>query len=88
MAHDPISAMRGRTYEETLTIELPKIEGVIDGTDIPVRSGSVPYTGRVVISAGQMTVDLYYRDHDHNTNVALLWNDTYTLVPRDAEAAR
>jgi hypothetical protein len=31
MAHDPISALAGRTYEERLTIELPRIEGVIEG---------------------------------------------------------
>jgi hypothetical protein len=49
LAHDPVSAIRGRTYEETLTIELPRIEGVIDGAEIPVGPGSVSYVGRVVI---------------------------------------
>src|SRR5262245_27461390 len=54
MSHDPFSALRRRTYEETLTIELPRIAGVIDGAEIPVRPGHIPYAGRVVITSGKM----------------------------------
>ena len=82
MAHDPISAIRGRTYEETLTITLPRIDGVIDGTEITPKPGYLPYVGRVVIAAGKMTVDLYYDDRDARTRVALLWNGEYILVQR------
>ena len=81
MAHDPISAIRGRTYEETLTIELPRIEGVIDGAEIPVKSGYLPYAGRIVITDGTMKVDLYYKNDD-GAKIALLWNGEYTLVQR------
>ena len=84
MAHDPVSALRGRTYEETLTIELPRIEGVIEGTEIRARSGSLRYAGRVVIAKGKMKVDLYYDDPDDDTKVPLLWNGEYTLVQKDA----
>ena len=80
MAHDPISAIRGRMYSETLTIELPRIEGVIEGSEIPVRPGFVPYTGRIVITADRMKIDLYYNDRDENREVALLWNGVYTLT--------
>jgi hypothetical protein len=83
MAHDPVSAARGRTYEETLTIELPRIEGVIEGTEIPVRPGYLRYGGRVVITKGKMKVDLYYDDREDNTKVPLLWNGEYTLAPKD-----
>ena len=84
MAHDPVSAIRGRTYEETLTIELPRIEGVIEGADIPVKPGFLRYTGRIVITGHKMKVDLYYDNRDENTKVGLLWNGEYTLVPKDA----
>jgi hypothetical protein len=84
MAHDPVSALRGRTYEETLTIELPRIEGVIEGAEIPVRSGRLRYVGRVVITKGKMTLDLYYDDRDERTKAPLLWNGEYTLVQKDA----
>jgi hypothetical protein len=75
------SAIRGRTYEETLTIELPRIEGVIDGAEIPVRSGYLPYAGRIVITDRKMKVDLYYNG-DGGTKVALLWNGEYMLLQR------
>lgn len=87
MAHDPVSAVRGRTYEETLTIELPRFEGVIEGAEIPVRRGSLPYAGRVVITRGKMKVDLYYDDRDSNTKVPLLWNGEYALVQKGASGA-
>jgi hypothetical protein len=83
MAHDPVSALRGRTYEETLTFELPRIEGVIEGAEIPVRPGFLRYTGRVVITRGKMKVDLYHDDRDRNRKVPLLWNDEYTLVQKN-----
>ena len=80
MAHDPFSAIRGRTYEEILTLELPRIEGVIDGAEIPVRPGHLRYTGRVVITKAKMKVELYY---DDNTNHPLPWNGEYSLVQKD-----
>jgi hypothetical protein len=79
MAHDPISAVLGRTYEDTLTIELPTIEGVIDGSSIPVPSGHLRYAGRVVITDRKMKVDLYYDDRSDNAKVPLPWNGEYTL---------
>jgi len=87
MAHDPVSAVRGRTYEETLTIELPRIEGVTEGAEIPVRPGYLRYTGRVVITKDKMTVDLYYDNRDDNTKVPLTWNGEYTLVKRNTTEA-
>lgn len=82
MAHDPISAILGRTYEETLTIEIPRIEGEIDGSEIPVSPDKLPYVGRVVIMKDKMKVELYY-DDPSDTRVPLPWNDEYTLAPKD-----
>ncbi len=87
MAHDPVSAVRGRTYEETLTLELPRIEGVIEGAEIPVRPGALRYVGRVVITRGRLEVDLYYDDRDENTKVPLQWNGEYALMQKDAVRA-
>ncbi len=80
MAHDPISFIRGRTYEETLTIEVPRIEGVIEGAEIPVSPGYLRYVGRVVITKGKMKIDLYYAD---STKHPLPWNGEYTLVQKE-----
>ena len=84
MAHDPISAIRGRTYEETLTIGLPRIEGVVEGAEIPARPGYLRYAGRVVITRGKMKVDLYYDDRGDESKVPLPWNGEYTLAEKDA----
>ena len=88
MAHDPVSAIRGRTYEETLTITIPRIEGVIEGTEIPVMPGKLRYGGRIVITKSKMKVDLYYDDREDNTQVPLPWNGEYTLVPKGTAATR
>ena len=85
LAHDPLSALRGRTYEETLTLELPRIEGAIDGAEIPARPGHLGYTGRVVITKVKMRVELYY---DDNTKHPLPWNGDYTLVWEDRAEAK
>jgi hypothetical protein len=82
MAHDPFSALRGRTYEETLTLELPRIEGAVEGAEIPVRPGYLLYAGRVVITGRKMRVALYYEDRDGNAKVPLTWNGEYTLVQK------
>ena len=83
MAHDPISALRGRTYEDSLMIELPRIEGVIKGSEIPVPADKLSYTGEIVITKNKMTVDLYYENRSESNKVPLPWNDEYTLVQKD-----
>ena len=82
MAHDPISGLRGRTFEETLTLQLPRIEGVIEGSEIPVMEGKLRYTGQLVITKDQMKLDLYYDDPDDSVRRPLPWNGEYKLVQK------
>ena len=84
LVHDPLSLVLARTREDRFTLELPRIEGVIDGKEI-VRSGSYRYLGSVVITNGRMKVDLYFPDEDGRR--ALSWNDEYTLVPKESNRA-
>ena len=81
LVHDPVSLLSSSTREATFTLELPRIEGVIEGREIHER-----YLGRVVINKERMEVDLYYRDD--GTRRALSWNDDYTLVPKDTASTR
>ncbi len=83
MAHDPISLIRGQTYEETMIVQLPRIEGVIDGTEIPVPKDKLSYTGQVSITKDKMEVNLYYDDKNEMTKAPLPWNGEYTLVQQD-----
>ena len=78
LVHDPLSLLLERTRTATLTMELPRIEGVVDGSEIPVPPDKLRYVGRVVIANRKMQVDLYYTDRR-----PLPWNDDYTLVPTD-----
>jgi len=82
MAHDPISLIRGRTYEATLTLQLPRIEGVIQGSEIPVMEGYLRYTGQVLITKDKLKLDLYYDDPGVSARMPLPWNGEYTLVQR------
>lgn len=82
MAHDPISFIRGETYEETLIMQLPRIEGVIEGTEIPVPKDKLGYTGQVSITKDRMEVNLYYDNKSEMTKAPLPWNGEYTLVEK------
>jgi hypothetical protein len=81
LVHDPLSLVVASTYEETFTLELPRIEGVIEGAEIHHR-----YLGRVVISNGRMTVDLY--QPDEGARRPLSWNDEYVLMPKNTPGTR
>lgn len=74
LVHDPLSLLLERTRESTFTLELPRIEGAIEGTEIHHH-----YRGRVVFTNGKMQVDLY--EDDEGSRRPLSWNDEYTLLP-------
>ena len=78
LVHDPLSLLLDRTRRATFTMELPRIEGVIDGGEIPVGADKLRYVGRVVVTNRKMQVDLYFDDRR-----PLSWNDEYMLVPAD-----
>jgi hypothetical protein len=83
LVHDPLSLLLERTRRATLTMELPRIEGVIDGSEIPVSPDKLRYVGRVVITRRKMKVDLYYTDRR-----PLPWNHEYTLVQTNSDGSR
>ena len=85
MVHDPISLLLNRTRPETFSMELPRIEGIIDGTEVR-RADGPPCVGRVVITRLTMDVDLYYVDDGQRRPLA--WNGTYKLIQKDAAATR
>lgn len=78
MAHDPVSMLIGGTYIDTETFQVPRIEGVVEGKEIPVEAGHVNYIGRIEFSGTRMKVELYY-DYDKNIE-PVFWNGEYNLV--------
>jgi hypothetical protein len=80
MAHDPISALQGKTYEDRFVLDLPRLSGLVRGDEIPVRPGYYNYLGQIEFKDGRMVVDLYINNTDDGTKDALSWNGQYTLV--------
>jgi hypothetical protein len=74
LAHDPISLIVGRSYDETHELVLPRLEGTIDGREIP----HFKYNGSIVISEKKMNVALTYGDRAEVSS----WNGTYRLSPK------
>jgi hypothetical protein len=83
LVHDPVSLLLNRTYEETETMDLPRIDGVVEAAELGLPSH---WDGRVVITNRKMTVDLYYRDEGARRPWS--WNDEYTLVQTDTIGRR
>ena len=86
LVHDPISLVVERTRAATFTMELPRIEGEIEGSEVGPNAGNGRYAGRVVIANGKMTVDLYYVDESARRPLA--WNDEYRLVQKENAGTR
>jgi hypothetical protein len=82
LAHDPVSAILGNTSEETYEIEIPRIDGTIDGSEIRVERGSYKYSGSIVISQNRMTVNLARPNTDAKRLDPLSWNGRYRLNPK------
>lgn len=88
MAHDSISALLARTYEEVETIEVPRIDGVVEGREIPVPKGCYGYVGRIAFAGTEMKIDLYYDNYDDGKKEPLSWNGDYMLLPESNERGR
>ena len=82
MAHDPISALLGKTYDETYRIVVPRIEGVVKGSEIPVEKGYYVYEGQIDFKGNRMSMNLYYDNYDDKRKDPLSWNGEYSFVLR------
>jgi hypothetical protein len=82
LAHDPVSAILGKTSEETYEIEIPRIDGTIDGSEIRVEPGSHKFNGSILIYQNRMTVNLALPNTDAKRPDPLSWNGRYRLSPK------
>lgn len=74
LVHDPISLIVGNSYDETHELVLPRLEGTIEGREIP----HFEYRGSIVIAENKMNVALLYGDSGESSS----WNGSYVLRPR------
>ncbi|MFC3150620.1 hypothetical protein ACFOEK_06260 [Litoribrevibacter euphylliae] len=80
MAHDPISAIKGATYEETKHFKIPRSSGRIEGYEIEVPKGYYKYVGFIDIQTDRITIDLKYNDTDQGRQIDTGWSGEYKLV--------
>jgi hypothetical protein len=85
MAHDPISLLMGKTYEAKQVFEVPRIEGIVKGSEIPRLPGYYKYVGTIKFENQSMVIDLYADNYDEKKkNVS--WNGVYVLKQMDSSA--
>lgn len=88
MAHDPVSALQGRTYCDSITFQLPAVSsGLIAGASIPVAPGSYAYRGSIRLQpeARKVIVHLSYDNPDDRRLAPLGWNGDYDLLIRNSQ---
>lgn len=87
MAHNPISALRGKTYRDSITFHLPAASGLIAGSSIPVAPGHYAYLGTIRLQpeARTVTVKLFADNTDDQQRDPLGWNGKYDLLIRDSQ---
>jgi hypothetical protein len=76
MVHDPISALMGETYTDSVIMIIPRADGIIDGHEIQ-RSG-YKTVGTLKIDKEEVIVDLYY-ENTSDKREPLSWNGDYKL---------
>jgi len=82
MAHDPISFVFRGSSPSQLVIQVPRITGEVNGSEIPVQKGYYKYLGKIHFSVDSMIVNLSYDDYDRKKVYPVSWNGKYTLKER------
>jgi hypothetical protein len=82
MAHDPVSTLLRKTYEDSILLPLPAVNGMLLGKDIPVEPGYYAYAGEIQRQGKNLTVNLYFSNTDENPKGFVSWNGKYELVSR------
>jgi len=78
--------IRKEASEYTIQFDLPRIEGEIDGSEIPRKPGYYAIVGKIIIHGDAMQVKLYYDNSDDKKLDALSENGKYTLIERKAKS--
>ena len=83
MAHDPVAMLLREPHEVTYVLNVPRITGVVDGSEISVKKGSYQHMGSISFSGNKMRVDLYFDNFDDNRKDPSALNGEYTLIANE-----
>jgi hypothetical protein len=79
MAHDPISALSRNTYEDSMQFAIPRDQGIINGSEIPIRPGYYKFTGTIKIENDKLEIKLFADNYDDKKLNPDTWNGMYNL---------
>ena len=79
MAHDPVSAILRRTYEDSTSFILPRLSGKFEEENIKGLSKKYWQAGSISIDQNHMIIELFY---DSGQNDPDSWNGRYDLISR------
>lgn len=81
MAHDPVSLLQRKTYLDSAKFELPKSDGIIDGTEIIYKDTYFNFLkgSTMTIKNETLTLNLEYISNYDSSRSKLDLNGIYTL---------
>ncbi|MBC7507835.1 MAG: hypothetical protein H7320_03660 [Ferruginibacter sp.] len=80
VTNSPISALQKTVYEDSIKIEVPKADGVINGADILNRNSNFKYKkGSITINKNTLNMELFYTDAYYKITTPSSWNGLYQL---------
>jgi TonB family protein len=79
---------RWGTYEGFCQLDVPRIEGTIDGKEIHQAPGYYPFQGSISIHGREMIVNLKIDNYDFHRLDNFGWNGTYSLEEEKPRTAR
>lgn len=81
MSHDLINSLFPHTYAVEEILIVPRLQGIVYGSEIPAKKGNYKYAGVIRFNGETMVIDLRYVDTDQKIERNISWNGTYKLVP-------
>jgi len=77
-----------QSYGDGWAFDVPRIDGTIDGKEIPRPPKTYPLVGTVTIQGSQMVISLSLDKYDLNRQDPIDWNGRYTLVEKKSDTPK
>lgn len=81
MAHDPISLLFSGTSDINEIIDVPRVTGSVQGSEITERNGYIPYKGEMTFTGQIVNIKLsYLYERGESSEIRpSQWNGKYKL---------
>jgi len=83
MVHDPISALKNKTYVDSAKFMIPKNKSFSGKNEVHAVGAGYPIvSGGIWLKNDTIRVDLQFNDYDHHQIYSTGWNGTYVIFRR------